>query len=1252
MASPSDLLTLSIDGQTLSVPAGSSLLEAARLAGVADIPTLCYDDRLPVYASCFVCVVEAEGVQKLLPSCATPAAEGMRIQTRSPRVLAARRRALELLLSDHYADCLGPCQTACPTGVDVQGYVALVAAGDYLGAARLVREHNSLPAVCGRVCVRKCEVACRRALVDNAVGINLIKRFATDQTTADALRPAVKPPSGRRVAVVGGGPAGLSCADFLAREGHGVTVFEASEAAGGMLRWGIPEYRLPRDLLDQEIQGILDMGVELVTRRRLGRDFSVASLQAEGYEAIFLGLGAQNGAPMRVAGEQLPGVRLGVDFLRASEEQGHPDLSGKRVVVVGGGNTAIDCARSALRCNAAEVQLVYRRTRAEMPANEEEIEAALREGVQATYLSAPVEALGNAQGELVALRCLRMELGAPDASGRRRPVPVDGSEHDIPCELVLAAIGQKVDLEGLEDAHAVGVSRWNTVVVDEASMATGMPGVFAGGDVVLGPSVLIDALGHGRRAAAAIHTYLTGEVRSVDPGFVSRKETAGELSVSELRERIDAGPVAADGRAPLRERHASRWGGDWAEAELTLDEASARREALRCLSCGCSDAFTCHLRALATEYGADLSLTQGEVSRHAVDRRHPFIEIDANKCILCSKCIRTCEQILGASALGLVQRGFATTVQPALGRPLQDTDCIACGSCVDVCPTGALADRGTRSHRGPWRPTWQPMVCAECGLACSLEADFSGGQALLRPRNAETAGLGGACERGRYGQAHLVAEGRLTRPLLRGVDGELHEGDWKEALRRAAEGLAAAGGDVAVLAAPRLANEEAYLAARLARAGLHTDLLGSFDALRRVPEPAALDPLWGLTASTARSADLEQADVIVLCNADPVADHPVLGVALRKAEARGARVVGLGAGEPPLRLAPRPWLRVRRGSLALALAWMQRSLLQGGLVSAPTASRCAGLAELRAALGELDAAGVEGACGLPLAELEALAALLADPALRVVAVCDPERIADAAPDLTLALAQLLTLAGKVGQEGSGLLLPSSGGNLRGLLDQGFWPGRLPGLRRWDRPEDRDAVAQAWGALPPAAAGAPAVLARLAAGDLKAALLLGEDPLGDEALRSQFARPGFLVVAAATLTATAAAADVVLPLATWAETGGSLTAYDRSLRQQRPLLQPPGGRSVLGLLAGLCRRLGVGFAQERVSLDGLYAELAALGGLYPPQIEEGAPWAPAGSGSPLFSAGFATPDGKAALCARVPAVAASAPLLGWSDPLRR
>ncbi|MDP3954987.1 MAG: FAD-dependent oxidoreductase, partial [bacterium] len=394
------------------------------------------------------------------------------------------------------------------------GYVGLAADGKYRESLALIRETLPFPGVIGRICTRPCEPACNRGLADEPVAICALKRFVADwelgqpRGVGATMHSAPKPPStGKRVAVIGSGPAGLTCAYELVRLGHDVTVFEALPAAGGMLRVGIPEYRLPRNILDGEIAALEKAGVKIRTNMALGKDFTVAGLLREGYAAVFMAIGAHKGQKLGVPGEDGRGVIHGVEFLRDLNLGRKPQL-GENVVVVGGGNVAIDSARSALRLGAGKVTVVYRRTRAEMPAHELEIRAALAEGVDIIYLAAPVEVL-LAGGKVRGLRCVRIELGAPDRSGRRAPAPVPGTEFGIEADMVIPAIGQTVDMGTVEKEGEVKTTG-GKLAADPVTLANGPEGIFAGGDAVSGPRSAIEAIAAGRQAAQSIEEYLRG----------------------------------------------------------------------------------------------------------------------------------------------------------------------------------------------------------------------------------------------------------------------------------------------------------------------------------------------------------------------------------------------------------------------------------------------------------------------------------------------------------------------------------------------------------------------------------------------------------------------------------------------------------------------------------------------------------------------------------------------------------------------
>ncbi len=464
-----------------------------------------------------------------------------------------------------------PCEHSCPAGVDVPAYVNLVGEGRLEEAYEVIREANPFPSVCGRVCTAYCEAQCRRGQLDAPVGIRLLKRAAADNYTGK-WQPSVEPKRGRKVAIVGAGPAGLTAATDLVRRGYDVTVFEKQPVPGGMLALGIPEYRLPRDLLRREIQDILDLGVELKTGVTFGSDVTLDGLENEGHDAAFLAIGCHVGMELDCPGADADGVIDAVEFLRALALKDGVRV-GRRVAVIGGGDTAIDSARSALRLGAEEVHLVYRRTREEMPAHAEEIEGAAEEGVQFHYLAAPKEVV-TANGKVSGLVCQRMHLGDWDSSGRRRPVPVEGAEFELPVDTVIPAIGQTIESGCVCTETARGKIR-----CDPLTGATGKPNVFAGGDATVGPMTVVDAIADGHRAAAAIHSYLSGEPL---PEPVCRPKTRVSAGAMDRLEEVAdeaVGPVEV--RKIADEQRCS----SFAEVEIGLTVAQACREAQRCLHC-------------------------------------------------------------------------------------------------------------------------------------------------------------------------------------------------------------------------------------------------------------------------------------------------------------------------------------------------------------------------------------------------------------------------------------------------------------------------------------------------------------------------------------------------------------------------------------------------------------------------------------------------------------------------------------------
>jgi NADPH-dependent glutamate synthase beta subunit-like oxidoreductase len=480
-------------------------------------------------------------------------------------------------------DRLAPCRQTCPAEIDIPLYIAQIREGDYEGAVNTIRERNPFLLSCGRVCPHPCETNCRRGIEDEPVSINQLKRFVADyeMNSEERLPMPMAPQTRKRIAVIGGGPAGLTCAYFLRRLGHQVNIFEAMPKLGGMLRYGIPQYRLPKEVLDWEIEGILDLGIDFHTNVRFGQDFDLTSLVASGFDAIFLGIGAWKDASLRVKGEDLKGCYTGIDFLsRLASGENIP--TGRTAAIIGGGNTAIDCTRNLIRMGVKKVYIVYRRTRAEMPANSVEIDAAEHEGVQFSFLAAPVEVKGDEDGQVTHLEYLKMKLGEPDASGRRRPVPIEGSETLLETDMVITAIGQSPEISFTERSRKrlaeLKTTRWNTIDVDPATLQSNIPYLFAAGDAATGPSLVVDAIGGGRRAARSIHQYVMGQKITAQT-----QELGKDLIAETLFDHV-AG-VIKNPRAPMPELPVEERIYSFIEVDQVLTENSAKNESNRCLSC-------------------------------------------------------------------------------------------------------------------------------------------------------------------------------------------------------------------------------------------------------------------------------------------------------------------------------------------------------------------------------------------------------------------------------------------------------------------------------------------------------------------------------------------------------------------------------------------------------------------------------------------------------------------------------------------
>jgi len=1160
-----ETITIEINGKTITTEPGQTILEVVRRHDLDHIPTLCHSEELEPYGSCFVCVVEVEGRANLVPSCATRIAPGMKIQTRSERVVTARKTALELLVSNHYADCVSPCLLGCPANVDAQGYIALAAMGQYRQAIDLIRETNPLPAVCGRVCVRRCEDVCRRLDVDSSVAINWIKRYLSDVPGAYEGAPEREPSRGKTVGIVGAGPSGLTAAWFLGRKGYDPIIYEAMKHPGGMLRYGIPEYRLPKDMLDKEIAYICKAGAKIETDVRIGRDTTLDELLKK-HDAVFIAAGAMGSSPMRIEGEfETDGVVPGAEFLIEKAEDQSP-VEGT-VVVVGGGNTAMDVARTSWRLGADKVIILYRRTKAEMPADQMEIEDALREGIEIMELAAPI-AIVKEENRIKALRCIRMKLGEPDKSGRRRPVPQEGSEFELPCDIAIPAIGQKTVIEDLMASTETKpeMTRWDTVVINTRTMRTNVEGLFAGGDVADdGPTVAIDAIRDGQRAARAIHAYLAGEELPREK-FIVRKDFWAKPGKTEL------GEVPESPRHHLQELEIEERAGNFREVATGFEHEDMVHEAERCLSCGCVKFSDCRLQEYSEEYGIDVERFKGYIRKHKVDERHPYIVYDPNKCILCAKCIRTCARILPIAALGLMNRGFSTEMRPAMNDPLVQTNCISCGNCVDSCPTGALTIKSPFPGRSDLHAETAADHCGMCSLGCALTVR------RISDDRYTIAGSGVPgeylCHYGRFGTELFIQSRRLTVPM------ERDKNQWKDVsltyaskqiVKRLRETIDRHGPEsVAVFVSPELTNEEMFLAQRIAREGLGTNNIGSLTVLGTGTESGPLDESLGFTQSTADRSAIGQADLIVCNNMDMENEVPVLSVDVLQAIRRGARLMVCNSTATPHEKIASVSLDPMRGRAALLWNGVLQVLLDTGYFSRDEVKKLDGGEEFLADMFDYSPEATMNWTGVEEAKVRAAADEIRN-ARRVVFLHCPDRTQDLAPGDLRVLANFIILLRARGIDAQ-LILPSIAANRAGLelagVDPAFGPGRVPvtdGL--------------------PGARSHAELRTLLREGRLRGAILIGEDAIRDDRTASYFRNVEFLAAMDWAQTETTMLADIALPGSTYLETAGTRCNFEGRLIRFSQAVQPPAGIpgwQVLKQLAGFFTIPGLGETADAIT----------------------------------------------------------------------
>ncbi|HAS6277547.1 TPA: formate dehydrogenase subunit alpha [Vibrio vulnificus] len=1185
------MIQIVIDGKYRIVEAGQTVLQAAKVCGV-EIPSLCGMNRSGEKIPCDLCVVEVEsgGTRR---ACELEVYNGLTVNTQSEALSAHRKQALNRIMSDHYADCEAPCKTACPAGVDIQSYLYHIAQNDHQKAIEVIKRTLPMPLSIGRVCPAFCESECRRSLVDDAIAIRQLKRHAADADLAaqEAYTPEKKADKNKRIAIVGSGPGGLTAGYYLTNEGYQVDVFEAMPQAGGWLRYGIPEYRLPKSILDKEIALMCRNGMAIHTDKKLGRDISLSQLSQD-YDAVCLAVGASKAVAMDYPGSDLDGCYLGVDYLKdfVTEQR---FTTGKKVAVIGGGNTAIDCARTAVR-TGADTTLIYRRTRDEMPAEDYEIEEAEHEGVKFHFLTNPAQNIADEHGRVFSVKLEKMALGAPDASGRRRP-EATGEYFIEAFDTVIAAVSQQADLSFMQgEALTLPLTRWNTADANPETMHSGTGNIFSIGDFRRGPATAVEAVADGRIAAQAIDRFFDGDMENIPlKPFNSRKEQklkqVDPLHFSHLQKV--ARTIMPELTSQQREQ-------SFEEVELGFDNAEAMAEAARCLECGCQVNTSCDLRDYATEYGAEQhfhysvnikshdewqALRQNDPRhKYPIDHSSEFIVFDANRCISCGQCIQACREqsVQGVLSFMNLEKG-RPVVRPdcrpnfgGQGVMMGDSRCVQCGACVQACPVGAMTDARDRSQGRETPLKKVDTICTYCGVGCKLTMHVD--EAANRIRYVEGAhspvNEGMLCVKGRYGFDFVASEERLTTPLIR-KDGWLQPASWQEAIRLIADKFSTikqdfGGRALAGFSSAKTTNEDNYAFQKFMRRELGTNNVDHCARLCHASTVTGLEASLGSGAMTNDIPSIKHSDVIFIIGSDTSAAHPVIASHIKQAvRHHGARLIvadpkriGM-ADHAELYLAHRPGTDVM-----LINGVMQQIIKNGWYDMEYIEERVDGfdtmLQEVMSPAYALDK--VELVTGVKADDIFAMARMIGTAKRTAVYYSMGITQHTTGHDNVRSIANLQLLCGNIGIEGGGINPLRGQSNVQGACDMGALPNNYPGYQKVYNPLVREKFVIEWDA-PNLSAEPGLTLTEIIDGacrrDVRALYVMGENPVLSDPNQAHVIEGlealDFLVVQDIFLTETAQYADVVLPSCSFAEKSGHFTNTERRVQRIYPAVNPPG-----------------------------------------------------------------------------------------------
>ncbi|ELB2803075.1 formate dehydrogenase subunit alpha [Vibrio alginolyticus] len=1188
------MIEIVIDGKYRIVEEGLTLLEAAKVCGV-EIPSLCGMNKSNEKVPCDLCVVEVEsgGTKR---ACELEVYRGLNVVTQSEQLSEHRRKALNRIMTDHYADCEAPCKTACPAGVDIQSYLYHIAQNDHQKAIEVIKRTLPMPLSIGRVCPAFCESECRRSLVDEPIAIRQLKRHAADADLSahEAYVPEKKPSKGLNIAVVGSGPGGLTAGYYLSNEGYDVTVFESMPKAGGWLRYGIPEYRLPKDILDKEIELMCRNGMQVHTNQKLGVDFTLSQLSGE-YDAVCLAVGASQAVEMHYTGSDLEGCYLGVDYLKDYvTEQNY--VTGHKVAVIGGGNTAIDCARTARRAGA-DTTLIYRRTRDEMPAEDYEIVEAEHEGVKFHFLTNPAENLADETGRVNAIRLERMALGEPDASGRRSPKPT-GEFFTEEFDTVIAAVSQKPDLSFLEGEDlSIPLTRWNTSDADEKTMHTGTGNIFSIGDFRRGPATAVEAVGDGRVAAKAIDLFLNGDMADMPKvAFNSRKEK--KLSQVDPLHFENIQKVA---RSIMPELTPAQREQSFAEVELGFDNEEAMKEAARCLECGCQANTDCALRDYSTEYEAEQSFDfslqikshqdwldlRAKDLRHKyeVDRSSEFIEFDANRCISCGQCIQACRDKAVHGVLNFVcdkqgRPALRPDDRPHFGSNkngltlMGDSNCVQCGACVQVCPTGAMVDSRDRSQGRTEDLKAVDTICTYCGVGCKLTMFLDEATNTIRyvKGGDSPVNQGMLCVKGRFGFDFIGSEERLTTPLIR-KDGWLQPASWKEAIQLIASKFSGIKQDfgsnaLAGFSSAKTTNEDNYAFQKFVRRELGTNNVDHCARLCHASSVTGLEASLGSGAMTNDIPSIKHSDVIFIIGSDTTSAHPIIASHIKQAiRHHGARLIVADPKRVDMAEHAELYMAHRPGTDVMLLNGVMQQIIKNGWYDQEyIEERVDGfdtlLQEVMSPAYNLDK--VELVTGVKAEDIQAMARMIGTADRTAVYYSMGITQHTTGHDNVRSIANLQLLCGNIGIEGGGINPLRGQSNVQGACDMGALPNSFPGYQKVYNPIVRQKFAIEWNAPNlPSEQGLTLteIIDAACHRDVRGMYIMGENPVLSDPNQAHVIEGlealDFLVVQDIFLTETAQYADVVLPSCSFAEKAGHFTNTERRVQRVNPVVTAPG-----------------------------------------------------------------------------------------------